>query len=182
MIERGKHHAAAHRHLQLGERVALGVEVGRHATVDLTVLPHAAAKRHALQVAVGCVAPLVVGADELGLVAVALATETHAAVRADVLHHVDLAVGGARHDDRAFADRAALEVARVGDLGFQADVTPVALVEEALQLALVALLVGVDGERDAAGAAQLPLQGIRAGEGGLGGHGMSPVFLSNSPA
>ncbi|EWS62853.1 hypothetical protein Y695_03916 [Hydrogenophaga sp. T4] len=181
VIERGEHHAAAHRHLELRQRMVLGVEVGRHAAIDLAVLPHAAAKGHTLQVAVGRVAPLVVGADELGLVAVALAAETHAAVRADVLHHMDRAVGGAGHDDRTFADHAALEVARVGDFRFQADVTPVALVEEALQFALVALLIGVDGEGDAAGAAQLPVQGIRAGDGGLGGHGVSPVFCRIHP-
>jgi DNA-binding transcriptional LysR family regulator len=71
-----------------------------------------------------------------------------------------MAIGGAHHDDRALADHGALEVARVRDLGLQADVAPVALVEEAVELALVALLVGVDGEGNAAGAAAFPVPAV----------------------
>ncbi len=71
--------------LQLVQAVLGGLEVGRHAAVDLAVLLDAAAERHALQVALQRVVPLVVRADELLAVAVALAAELHAAVRADVL-------------------------------------------------------------------------------------------------
>jgi hypothetical protein len=49
--------------------VVLGVKVGGHAAIDLAVLPHTASKRHALQIALEGVAPLVVGANKLFLVA-----------------------------------------------------------------------------------------------------------------
>ena len=135
----------------------LGIEVGRHAAFDLAVLPHAAPQRHALQVAAQRVAPLVIRADELlHPTAVALAAELHAAVRAHVLEAVQRAIGRAAQNHRALTHHGALEVARVGHLGLQADVAPVALVEEAFQLLAVQRLVGVDGEGDAAGVAGRP--------------------------
>ena len=87
----------------------------------------------------------------------ALAAELHAAMRADVLDHVDAAVGVADHDDRALADHGALEVAGVRDLGLEADVAPVALVEEALEFALVLVGLGIGHEGDAAGALVFPV-------------------------
>jgi hypothetical protein len=75
---------------------------------------------------------------------------------------MDLAICGARHDDRAFPHLGAFEVARRGHLGFQAHITPVATVEKALQLFFVADFVGVHGKRDAAGAFRFPLNGLLA--------------------
>ena len=165
-IERGEDDAAAGRHPELVEAVLLELEVGRHAAVDLAFLAHAAAKRHALQVALERIVPLVVRAGEIAPVALALAAEAHAAVGADVLDDVDSAFEVAGQDHRALADDAEAEVAGVRDLGLEADVAPVLAVEEALQLEAVQRLAGVAHERDAAGALVLP--GQLAGEDGGG--------------
>ncbi len=109
-----------------------------------------------LQRAIEPVAPLVVGADELLAVAVPLAAKPHAAVRADVLHHVQLHVLAAHQDHRALADRRALEVAGVGHFGLQPHAAPVAAVEKSFQLAAVDLFAGVGRERHAMGAGALP--------------------------
>ena len=159
-VKRREHHAAARGHFQGREAMVLGVKVGGHAAVDLAVLAHAAPERHALQVALEAVAPLVVGADKLFLVAMALAAKLHAPVGADVLDHMDLAVSGARHDDRALTHHRALEIAGVRDLGLQAHIAPVAFVKKALQLLLVPVFVGVHGKRNAAGAFRFPVDGM----------------------
>src|SRR5690606_8244430 len=104
VVERGKHHTAPRGHAQLVQVVFLGLELFGHAALHLAVALYAAQERHALQVALQAVVPLVVRTDEFFLVARALATELHAAMRADVLDDVDAAVQVARHDDRAFAD------------------------------------------------------------------------------
>ena len=60
------------------------------------------------------------------------------------------------------ADHRADEVACVGQLGFERDITPVAAVEQALEFALVQVGVGVGPEGDAAGAAVVPAhEGLR---------------------
>jgi hypothetical protein len=64
-------------------------------------------------------------------------------VGADVLDDVDPALEVADQDHRALADDAHAEVARVRDLGLEADVAPVLAVEEALQLEAVQRLAGV---------------------------------------
>ena len=156
------------------------LEVRRHATVDLAVLLDPAAERHALQVALERVAPLVVRADEFLAVAVPLAAEAHAAVRADVLDDVERAVGIAREDHRAFADHGALVVARIRHLGFQADIAPVVLVEEAFEFLAVDRLVGVGEERDAVGAVAFP---HRLGGKDRGGfiHGLVSLSSAGHP-
>jgi hypothetical protein len=108
----------------------------------------------------------VVGAGEVAPVAGALAAKAHATVGADVLDDVDAAVEVACQDHRALADDANAEVARVRDLGLEADVAPVPAVEEALELEAVQRLAGVAREGDAAGALVLP--GELAGEHGSG--------------
>ena len=170
VVKRREHHAAARGHFQGREAVVFGVKVGRHAAIDLAVLAHATPKRHALQIALQRVAPLVVRADKLFLVAVALAAKLHAPVGADVLDHMDLTTLAARHDDRSLAHHGALEVAHIRDLGLQAHVTPVAFVKEALQLLFVPVFVGVHGKRDAAGAGRFPVDRVF-------GHGESSKFL-----
>jgi hypothetical protein len=107
---------------------------------------------------------------------VALAAEAHAAVGADVLDHVDAALGVAHHDDRALADHGALEVARVRHLGLEADVAPVVLVEEALELFAVLVGLGVGHERDTARAGAFPMDLLRK-NGGSGVHALVSLLL-----
>src|SRR5437868_3301222 len=71
-VERREDHAAARCHLELVEAVVLDLEVGGHAAIHLAVLLDATAKGHALQIALERVVPLVVGADELLAIAMAL--------------------------------------------------------------------------------------------------------------
>ena len=160
MVKGRKHHPATRGHLQGREAVVFGVKVGRHAAIDLAILPHTSPERHALQVALEGVAPLVIRADKLFFVAMTLTAKLHAPVGANVFHHMDLAALSARHDDRALAHHGALEVAPIRDLGFEAHITPVAFVKEARQFLLVPVFVGVDGKRDAAGAGRFPVDGV----------------------
>ena len=165
-VERSEHHAAAHRHLELVEAVRLGVEVLWHAAVDLALLLHAAAKRHALQVTGEGIAPLVVRADEILFVAMALTAELHAAVRADVLDDVDVAVRIAHQHHRAFADHRAHEVTGFGTSASSPDVAPMLAIEEAFELFLVLRIALVGHERDAAAAVVLPFDALRKIRGG----------------
>ena len=119
--EAGEHDAVPLRRREALQAVVLGAEIGRHAALAAI----AAAERHAEQVAVEIVGPLVIGADELLRRAAAGGAELHAAMGAAVDQHVDRAVGTAHGDDLAVAELAALEVAGVGDLGFEADIEPV---------------------------------------------------------
>jgi len=97
-----------------------------------------------------------VGTDELGAVAGAFAAELHAAMGADVFHDAHFAIVVAQQDDGPLAHDRAFEVAGIRDFGLEADVAPVALVEEALQFPLVQRGVGVDAERNAMGTVALP--------------------------
>ena len=109
--------------------VAVGVRlVHRRALV-------AARQRDGAHLAVEVEAPGVVRADE-GAAGVALqvADELHAAVRAAVVQHVDGAVGGAHHHHRLAADRHRVVVAGVRDLRLVAAVDP-DLLEDVLHLA-----------------------------------------------
>ena len=72
-----------------------------------------------------------IGTRKLFLITVALAAKAHAAVSANVLDNMNAAVDVANHDDRALAQASALEVSRVGNFSFQANVAPVLGVEEA---------------------------------------------------
>jgi hypothetical protein len=132
---------------------------GRHAALHLAVLLHAAAEGQSDEVAIELVVPLVVGADELLDRARALAAEGHAAVGAAVLDHVQFAALVAHQDHAALADHRALEVAGVRHLALQPHVAPVALVEEALELAPVHGLVGVGPAGHAAGRGIAPVDG-----------------------
>jgi hypothetical protein len=150
VVERCEHRAAAHRDGEPGQSVVLEAEIAGHAALDLAAAHEAAAERHALQVARQAVAPLMVRADQCSAIAVALAAERHAAMRAHVLDHVERAIAVAGQDHRALADRRALEVARPGNLGLETDVAPVAAVEQPLELAAIDRFVGVGRERDPA--------------------------------
>ena len=135
-----EHHAAVGRDVELAQAVLVRLEIRRHAALA----GDAAAERHADEVALQIVGPLVIGADEFLGVAAELAAELGGAVRAAVLEHVDRAVLGARHHDRRRAHIRADEVAGIRHLGFERHVVPGAAVEDPFHLALVDVLVGVD--------------------------------------
>ena len=158
MVEGGEHDAAAQRHLELVQSVVCAVEVLGHSALDLAVALDATAERNAQQVSLEAVAPLMVGTDEVGLVAVARAAELQAPVRTDIFDDADAPFEVAHHDHRAFADGAALEVAGLGDLGLQPNIAPVGAVEETIKLASVQRVAGVGRKRYAAAVARLPWQ------------------------
>src|SRR5690606_10496536 len=119
VIEAREDDAAAAGYPQTVETVLRKLEVRRHAAVDPSVLPYAAPERQPDQVALEVVVPLVIRADEILHGAVPFAAERDAAVRAAVLHHGDVALLVAHHDDAALAHHRALEVADLGDLAFE---------------------------------------------------------------
>ena len=133
----GEHEAA----IAVDPRRALQVAVG-------VALVHARAlvalgQRDRADLAVEVVAPRVVAADErVAGVALQVAHQLHAAVRAAVVQHVNAAVGVAHHHHRLAADVHRDVVAGVRDLRLVAAVDPHTL-EDALHLAVEDLLVGV---------------------------------------
>jgi len=90
--------------------VILRIEIHGHAALFL----HAAPERHADQIALQVVGPLVVGTHELGGAAEMPLAELHAPVSAAVLDDVDRAFLVAHHHDRLLADESALEIAGRG--------------------------------------------------------------------
>ena len=134
-----EHRAVTRRDLELAQAVVLRVEIVRHAAL----LFHAAPKRHADQVALQVIGPLVVGTHELGGVAKMLLAELHAAVGAAVLKHIDGTVFIARDHHRLVADKGALIVARIRDLGFQGHISPARAAKNALLFAFVDLRIRV---------------------------------------
>ncbi|QTP34840.1 hypothetical protein B7759_03462 [Burkholderia glumae] len=160
LVERREHRTATRRHPQPAQRVMPGIEIRRHAAVDLAALPYPTAKRHADQIALQVVVPLVIRAVEVLRFARALAAELHAAMRAGVLEHDHLAVLGARHHDRPLADLGALEIAGRRHLRLQADVAPVFRIEQALQFALVKRIARIGLERCPARAVPLPVERV----------------------
>jgi hypothetical protein len=140
----GEDHAAMGGDRELPRVVRAGPEIRRHAALPAD----AATERHALQVALQVVVPLVVNAGEVARVAVRLAADGRAAVCALVDHRVDPALLVARDDDGRVADEGRLVVAGARDLGFERDVVPGRPVKNALHLACVDCLVGVDPVRN----------------------------------
>ena len=100
---------------QAAQAVLLGVEVRGHAALA----PHATAERHAGQVALQVVHPLVVGAQQLLRVAEPRLAELHAAMGAAIFQHRHLVGAAADQDDRALTERRGLVVADAGDLGLE---------------------------------------------------------------
>ena len=74
----------------------------------------------------------------------------HAAVRAAVVEHADLAVHAAHHDHRLAADLHGDVVAGLFDLRLVAAIDP-GLLPDVLHLPIEYLLIGVDGLMDAVG-------------------------------
>ena len=133
------------RHREALQPMFLRAEIGGHAALAAI----AAAERHAEQVAGEVVGPLVIGADELLRRAAAGGADLHAAMGAAIDQHVDRAIGAADGDHLAVAELAALEIARIGDFGFEADIEPVGRAEDAVQFAREDVRVGVDPVRHA---------------------------------
>jgi len=96
---------------------------------------------HALQLAVGGVAPGVVGADEQRRVALLVATDLHAAMAAGVQEHMHGAGCVATQDNRFLTHAGGEEITRLGDQAFVSDEQPCAG-EELLQF--LAVEVGRD--------------------------------------
>ncbi|MCY1303048.1 hypothetical protein D9M70_527370 [compost metagenome] len=95
------------------------------------------------QAAVQLVGPLVVGADQLGDLALVAHAEARTAVAADVVEGVDLALGAAQDDDRVVADLHGEEVALGGDFAGHAGDQPF-LQEDLLHVDLEQALVVVE--------------------------------------
>ena len=110
VVKAGEYCAAARRNFQLGQAVGFEVKVSRHAADGAAILLQTTPERHALQIALEVVIPLVVRAHQLGFVALALPAKRHAPVSATVFHHVDAAVFVADQNDGAFANLGAFEV------------------------------------------------------------------------
>ncbi|MNI34556.1 hypothetical protein D3C73_885490 [compost metagenome] len=138
--EGGPDHAVDHLDPQLGQAVLLQVEVGGHPALAL----HTPAERHALQVAVQGVGPLVIGADQLLGVAEARLAELDPLVGAAVLDDRNLVLVRADHDAGLLAQGRGLPVADIGDFTFQADVQPVRAIPDLLQLLGVDFRVRID--------------------------------------
>src|SRR6202012_5188073 len=140
MLERGIDHAVPRCDRKLPEAVFLVLEVLRHAAE----LVDTALERDALEIALEIVGPLVIRANELGIVASRMAAEFGATMRAAVLEYMDGAVFGARDDDRCRSDVRALEVAAIGDFRFERNEVPGMSMENPLDLAGIDLFTGVD--------------------------------------
>ncbi len=164
VAERRKHQTIQHGNPQLGQAVVFHIKIVGHAAIDAVALFHAVFKRQASQIAVEFVSPLVIGAHKAAGIALRGLAEAHAAVRAAVFDHTDAVVrrtvfGGdavAHHEHLPLAHMAKLEVAKVGDLNLQPDITPVRTVKNLFQLTLVKLGVGVSPKGHAAGAGLAP--------------------------
>ena len=96
------------------------------------------------QVAAQVVAPGVIDALEVLRRAAVFQADQRAAMRAAVLEGAQLAVFGARDDDRHAADEGGAVVADVGELGLQAEEVPDRAFEDALLLGAQHVVLGVD--------------------------------------
>jgi hypothetical protein len=105
------------------------LEVGGHAAADFAVLFQAATERHALKVALQVVSPLVIRAEEFLAITETLPAEPGTAVGADVFDAGYRTIRIPGDDDGAFTDGRALEIAVIGNFGFEADIVPVLGIE-----------------------------------------------------
>jgi hypothetical protein len=92
-----------------------------------------------------------------------LPTELGATVGADVFDGGYRTVRIPGDDDGPLPDGCALEVARIGNFGFEADLVPVFGIENALELSLVNFRVGVGPERYPAGPFMAPYRHFDSG-------------------
>ena len=146
--KRGEDHPVAAGDPKPAQPVILRIEIRRHAALLL----HAAPERHADQIALQVIGPLVVGTHELGGAAQMLLAELHAPVSAAILDDVDRAFLVAHHHDRLFAYESTLEISRARQLRLERHVVPARTAEDALLLPGIDLRVGVDPVRDAGNA------------------------------
>ncbi|MNZ27448.1 hypothetical protein D3C78_446670 [compost metagenome] len=123
--------AAGGLHVDRLEAVLLHVEVGAH---------FGAGEQ---QAAIQFVGPLVVGADQLGDLALFADAQARATVAADVVEGMDLALGTTDDDDRVVADLQGQVVALGGDLAGHAGDQPL-LVEDLLHVDLEQALVVIE--------------------------------------
>ena len=140
LCREGEYDAAVRRDIELPEPVFRLVEVLGHSALAAD----AALERHADQIAVQVIGPLVIGADKLARGAGQFAAELGSAMGAAVLDHADRAVLRARDDDWRRTNVRADEVAGIGNLGFERDVVPRWAVKNAFDLTLIDGLVRID--------------------------------------
>src|SRR6185437_13323410 len=147
----GEHLAVAGGDLQFLQAVILAVEIVRHSAMAIDAFHEGDAGEIAIQT----IGPLVIGALEDAGGAIILTADFEAAVGALVLEDVDLAFLAAHHNDGGFARMRALEIARIGDFGFKADIIPRAG-EDVFHLARVNFGVGIDPIGHAVRAVEVP--------------------------
>src|SRR5581483_4366844 len=104
---------------------------------------------HADELAVGAIAPAVIGAGEHHRAALVVAADLHAAVTAGIQEHVNLALAVAHQDHGLLAHPRDEEIARIGDLAFVPDEQPGAG-ENQLQLLLVNIAADENFSADSA--------------------------------
>ena len=163
----GEHEAAVAVHPRRGLHREFRVVAG-HARALVTL-----GQRNALHLAVEVKAPGVVGADE-GAAGIALevAAQLHAAVRAAVVQHPHLHVLAAHHDHRLAADGHGRVVAGLFHLRLVAAIDP-DLLEDVLDLALENVRVGIDQAVHAVGLDEL----LQVGYGFMQ-HGADPLVAT----
>ena len=140
LIEGGEDHAVAFMHLELLRAVLFEFEVRTHAALALVAPP----ERHAAQIALEVVGPLMIGAHEAVGVAVIVLDEGRRAVGATVDEHVGRAVLAARDHHRLVADVGANEIAGVRNLGAQRDIVPVRAAENLGLLLLIDIGIAIN--------------------------------------
>src|SRR5215472_16393595 len=143
IAERRKHQAAIIFDAQWPQGVGLWIKVRRHA--DHFFLP--ASKRHALQCAAGAVGPLVVYADMRHRIATRSAADHRTSMRAAIHPCGEFVIFGARDDNRCIPHECRLEVAGIGNFGFEREKAPGRSPKNPLLLAVVDLLRAINLER-----------------------------------
>src|SRR5229473_4565788 len=104
----------------------LQLEIARHAAL----LFYPAPERHAQEIAFQIVSPLMIGAHDFRRVAELFLAELHAAMGAFIEYGINAAVFVAREYDGFIADKAAFEIARLGNLCGQAGKAPACAAED----------------------------------------------------
>ena len=136
----------------------LNVKTFWHSAIDHIAISYAVFEWQARQVAVELVSPLVIGANETADITVLRLTKPHTTMCATVFNNPDAIIKQSifgcnavtHHQHLALADVTQFVIARVGNLNFKTDVTPVRAIKNLVQFLLVDLRVGVNPKGNAA--------------------------------
>ena len=132
MVEGGKHHTASGGYFQRIQTMVFGVKVGWHTTIDFAILAHASSEWNTLEFAIQGIAPLMVRAHQFFFIAMAFSAKRHAAMRANILDDVNLALLRTGHDDRSLTNDGSFEIPWVWNFSLEAHIAPVRFVKESL--------------------------------------------------